>query len=327
MGDLHGILDLEVSATPIAVVDIETTGLSPGHDRIVEISVARVEPGEDPALVFDTLVNPLRPMAATEIHGITDEDVREAPTFAQIAGDFMRAISNSVVAAYNVYFDIGFLEYELNLSGIRVAIPHLCLMYMRPMLGIGARCPLDGACREHGVSFDGAHHSAADALASARLLEVYLAEIADAGIATFADLASLKNYKFVRSWDRAPVCRDVADACPSCGALKSRSTDLCSARPATAPCAAPPENPLAVYWEALKAALADLQITDEELHNLSMLKRTLGLHDEQVRVLHARVLTSVISQFTDDAWLDDKESRKLRRVYQCLSRLGWAPGE
>ena len=68
-------------------MDIETTGLYPGGDRIVELAVVRIEPNEAPRLVLDTLVNPKRRVAATEIHGITDADVADAPPFEEIAGN------------------------------------------------------------------------------------------------------------------------------------------------------------------------------------------------------------------------------------------------
>jgi hypothetical protein len=51
------------------------------------------------------------------------------------------------------------------------------------------------------------------------------------------------------------------------------------------------------------------------------------LPNERLRVLHARAFASAIAQFCDDQELDDNELIKLRRLHQCLSKLGWAPGE
>lgn len=58
---------------PISVVDVETTGLHPRGDRIIEIAVVRIEPDGKSRTIFDNLVNPRRPVSATEIHGITDD--------------------------------------------------------------------------------------------------------------------------------------------------------------------------------------------------------------------------------------------------------------
>ena len=148
---MPGILERTVSETPVTIIDFETTGMNPGRDRVVEVTAVRCNPGESPKIVLNSLVNPLRKMSATEIHGITDEDVDDAPIFNEIAGDFIEAIEGSVVAAYNVYFDIKFLRYELEQSGVRVEAPHMCLMYLRPLLGLGPRCKLDIACEEHQI--------------------------------------------------------------------------------------------------------------------------------------------------------------------------------
>ncbi len=74
----QGIAQRLINETPVSVIDLETTGLTPGYDRIVEVSVVRIEPGEAPRLIFDSLVNPGRPVAAIEIHGIGDRDVAAA---------------------------------------------------------------------------------------------------------------------------------------------------------------------------------------------------------------------------------------------------------
>ena len=100
---MTGIQSQRIAETPIAIVDFETTGLTPGADRVVEVSIVRVEPGQRSELVLDTLVDPCRAMAATEIHGITDDDVQGAPRFSEIAEDVAQALSGAVVAAYNVY--------------------------------------------------------------------------------------------------------------------------------------------------------------------------------------------------------------------------------
>ena len=103
-----------VGRAPVAVVDTETTGLYPRADRLVEISVVRNEPGAQPQVLVNTLINPQRPVGAIEIHGITDDDVADAPTFANVAGDVAIAMTGRVVAAHNVDFGIRLLNDELS---------------------------------------------------------------------------------------------------------------------------------------------------------------------------------------------------------------------
>jgi len=209
---LNGLLGRAIADVPLAVIDFETTGMYPGHDRVVEVSVVRVESGREPELVFDTLVNPQRPMAATYVHGISDHDVIDAPRFEEIGGPFLRAIAGCAVAAYNVAFEMRFLDYELGRLGIRHAFPHLCLMYMRPMLGLGRMCRLAEACRLHGVTHSHAHAAAPDAMAAAKLWSVYAQDLADRNLITYRELAAIRRYKFTESFGRDPHPEQLADA-------------------------------------------------------------------------------------------------------------------
>jgi DNA polymerase-3 subunit epsilon len=203
-GPPDGLLSSPIADVPVAVLDFETTGMWAGVDRVVEVAVVRVEPGRPPELVLDTLVHPGRRVGCTYVHGITDRDVADAPRFEQVAGRLLRAVAGCVVAAYNVAFDLRFLEAELGQAGVRHAFPHLCLMYLRPMLGLGKQCRLSAACRAHGIPLTQAHAAAPDAHAAARLWTIYRDEIAGRNIRTFADLAAVKRYKFTGSFGRAP---------------------------------------------------------------------------------------------------------------------------
>jgi DNA polymerase-3 subunit epsilon len=198
---------MKILETPLTVIDFETTGLMAGVDRVVEVCVSRIDPGQPPRIVLDTLINPNRRMDATFIHGITDADVRHAPRFADIASDFVDAISGSVVTAYNVNFDIRFLRDEMSRCGVLEAPPHLCLMYLKPMLGLGIKCGLREACRELGIVHTGEHFAAIDVAASAEILLRYLEAIRQQEICTFHDLARKKRYKFLESLQQEPYSR------------------------------------------------------------------------------------------------------------------------
>jgi len=317
-----GIINHKINETPIAVIDFETTGLTAGFDRVIEISVFKKEPSKRPYLAFDTLVNPKRPVSATEIHGITDEDVKNAPTFDDIAGNFVDALSNCVVAAYNIYFDIKFLEYELQQTGVSYLPPYFCLMYMRPMLNLGQRCNLETACYEHGINFNcqTAHIAASDAEASAKLMEYYLNVLSDRKISTFGQLSHLKSYKFLNSFAYPPL--------PRAESFNLKKSEKLLSRANYQPLIVDPERQaINEYWDALRTILADLDITEQELKYVLDIRRKIKLPKEKIRMLHAKVFSAGIAQFIDDKSLDDKEVLKLRRLFKCLSKLGWAPGE
>ena len=104
---------------PLVGFDLETTGTSVDRDRIVEIALVRVEPGGT-RTDFRSLVNPGMPIppAATKVHGIGDDDVRDAPAFAAIADRVVAMLDGADLAGYNsLRFDAPLLEAELARAG------------------------------------------------------------------------------------------------------------------------------------------------------------------------------------------------------------------
>jgi len=315
------------------------------------------------------MVNPRRRMACSEIHGITDADVAEAPEFGEIAGDILAAIGGCALAAYNVYFDMKFLTYELERAGLGGTPPHFCLMYLRPMLDLGDRCTLADACEEHGIPIGEQHHAAADAMPEAELYRYYQTILRERRIATFGALAELRNYKFCESFDfellptrAGGTCRrlkprsalNVPNQNSPVGQTLNRELPRVRAVPisrsvpgAVQPTSGPPpksatpvarktveivfadlrQAALREYWDVLKLVIADLEVTDPELAYVRRKQRSLNLDEPEIRAQHARIFASVITQFTDDRRIDDREREKLRRLHAALSRLGWAPGE
>ncbi len=316
----QNVLETPVPDAAMAVIDIETTGLHPGADRIVEISVVRSEPGEGPTVVLDTLLNPTRPVAATEIHGITDADVSDAPTFDEIAGDVAHAISGAVLAGYNVYFDVRFLEDEFRRVKLRHTPPHVCLMYLRPMLGLGKKCCLSDACRAHGIIHEEVHTAAFDAMAGAQLWHVYIGAMLQKGIRTFRDLTTLKTYKFVDSLGLPTLREWMISFLSRSGHTKPRSqlrfTDESRRRLAR----------VREYLDALTVAVADLQLTDYEIETLSDKRKELDLAPDELRAVHGRVFAALLSETLADSSVSEPEWDQLRRLHGCLKQLGWAPG-
>jgi DNA polymerase III subunit epsilon len=99
---------------PIVFFDLETTGINPAADRIVEISLHKVMPnGNEVSKTYR--VNPEMeiPAGATEIHGITNEDVKDCPTFKMIAKEMVSIIEDADIGGYNSNkFDIPLLAEE-----------------------------------------------------------------------------------------------------------------------------------------------------------------------------------------------------------------------
>ena len=105
---------------PLAFFDLETTGINVASDRIVEISILRIEPGGTETLLTRK-VNPGIPIPpqVTEIHGISDEDVKDCPSFKELAKEVAAFIEGCDLAGYNaIKFDIPLLAEEFLRSDV-----------------------------------------------------------------------------------------------------------------------------------------------------------------------------------------------------------------
>lgn len=110
-----------------AIVDVETTGGSPGFHRVTEVAAVKVRNGQV-IEEFQTLVNPGRPIPSfiTRLTGITNEMVSSAPTFQEIAPKLQEFLGDSIFVAHNVSFDYGFIQREFARAEIEFTRPKLC---------------------------------------------------------------------------------------------------------------------------------------------------------------------------------------------------------
>lgn len=181
---------------PWAVVDVETTGLSPNQgDRVVEVAVLRVEPDGRREL-FASLVNPGRRIspAAQAVNGILEADLEAAPSFAQVAGDLMARVGEAVFVAHNADFDVPFLLQELALAGMEP--PEIPVL---DTLALARRCfrfpsnRLGDVARALGVRSTRAHRAGDDVATTFAILERMLPALATRGHATLGDLLRVQG--------------------------------------------------------------------------------------------------------------------------------------
>jgi DNA polymerase III epsilon subunit family exonuclease len=114
-------LDYLLEEQTIAVVDVETTGLSAAYgDRVCEIGIVLAQ-GDTILETYQTLVNPQRPISpgASSVNGLTDVDVSGAPAFSEIAAQVLERIDGRLLVCHNAPFDLGFLEAEFSRLGLR----------------------------------------------------------------------------------------------------------------------------------------------------------------------------------------------------------------
>ena len=192
-------------AVDFIVVDVETTGTGAVRgDRVTEVAAVHVK-GSAVEPVFQSLVNPGRPIPyfITSLTGIDDAMVRDAPTFADIAGELAAHLAGRVFVAHNAAFDWNFLDAEFSRIAVvgsgafDMLVPsRLCTVRLaRRLLRHLPRRNLDAVCRYYGIGNDGRHRAAGDAHATARVLVRLLADAERAG---FWSIESLTRYAAMR---------------------------------------------------------------------------------------------------------------------------------
>ena len=173
-----------------AVVDIETTGGSPKHEKITEIAVI-IHDGNSIVDEFVTLVNPEKyiPPHITALTGITNEMVAEAPKFYEIAAKIVKLTENKTFVAHNVGFDYGFIKNEFKSLGYRYQRDQLCTVRLSRKLIPGMKSYSLGAlCNELGIINSDRHRAAGDASATVRLLEILMDLNTHSGLGLFDDI-------------------------------------------------------------------------------------------------------------------------------------------
>lgn len=164
----------------IALLDVETTGRDASMDRVVEIGVS-VGVGGRIVARYNWLVNPGIPIPAesSAIHGIKDEDVKDKPSFAEIAGELVAAFGARVPAAYNAPFDKAFIMAELARASVDTkAAPALDrgvvwldpLVWAREIQQTEKSRALGDVAARLGVALENAHRAMDDAQAALQVL-------------------------------------------------------------------------------------------------------------------------------------------------------------
>ena len=207
--------DRNVASTPLlaldsVVLDTETTGLDARTARLVQLGAIRLGPGGDlaEAARFEQLVDPGVPIPAmaTSIHGITNENVRNAPSFSAIAPDLEAFLGSSVLIGHTIAYDLAILQREYELSGRRWRRPRT--LDVRDLAELAqptlARYDLDRLCEWLAIDISGRHTAIGDALATARLFMALVPLLRQRGIRTLAEAEAASREMSARRSQVAP---------------------------------------------------------------------------------------------------------------------------
>ncbi len=167
---------------PLVVFDLETTGVDPATDRIVEISCLRLAP-DGGREIRTRRLNPERaiPPGATAVHGITDADVRDEPTFRQIARSLLDWIDRADLAGFNIArFDVPLLDREFRDCGLDFGLSERRVLDAMVVFHRKEPRDLSAAVRFYlGREHEAAHSAQADVDVTAELIDAQLARYED----------------------------------------------------------------------------------------------------------------------------------------------------
>jgi len=177
------------------VVDVETTGLSPAHDRVIEIAAVRLRGGQVVDR-FHSLVNPGTgvPPEITNLTGLTAGSLAGQPAFGQIADAILDFAGRDVLVAHNAPFDYGFLREEMRRVGYQFTARTLCTARLGRLLIPGIRrASLDALLSALGLPSRTRHRANGDAALTAEAFVKLLALAEGTGISTLAGLLQMQT--------------------------------------------------------------------------------------------------------------------------------------
>lgn len=162
---------------PVAFIDLETTGLNLSTDKIVEIAIIKIMPDGE-RLIKRKLVNPQMPISegAFAVHGISEEMVKEAPTFKQIANEIKQFLEPCDIGGYNSNrFDIPMLIEEFLRCGLHFNVDGRKLIDVQKIFHMMEQRTLTAAYKFYcNKDLMDAHSAESDAMATWEILEAQL---------------------------------------------------------------------------------------------------------------------------------------------------------
>ena len=169
---------------PLAFIDLETTGINPGTDRIVEIAIVKILT-DGTKSVKRKLINPGMPIpkGASDVHGITDEMVKDAPTFKLVAQELKQMLDGCDLAGYNSNrFDIPLLMEEFLRAQVDFDMKSRKLLDVQNIFHKMEPRTLSAAYKFYcHKNLEGAHSAEADAAATYEILEAQIERYPDLG--------------------------------------------------------------------------------------------------------------------------------------------------
>jgi DNA polymerase-3 subunit epsilon len=298
-----------------ATIDFETTGLSSKLDRVIEVGVVRTDIDGKILAEYTTLINPMRDIGPTYIHGVSAGQVADAPLFSEIIFDLAEILNGAVMVAHNAAFDTRFLVAELS----RAVCAHtefdpLCTLYLMKSTQIGGPRKLIDCCNSFNIKVENSHQALSDAKMTSLLLHRLIGE-------------EKVNFDFDPIWiepgtktSKSPVTRDAITPREVESHYLSKMISRLGSRDDSGLVSA---ASVAQYLNLLDMFLEDRRITKEESDELISFAEDLHLSEERVRTLNATYLANICVAATSDGVVTDVERSDIKNLAVVLGVADW----
>lgn len=283
--------------------DVETTGLYKS-DKIIEIALISFK-GQEILEEWSTLVNPMRDVGKTNIHGITPSMVSTAPLFEEIVNDLFRIINGRVLVAHNFSFDIRMLAQELERVGLDGDLGKgFCTLIASRRLLPGTGDSLKSTCEALGIHSVDAHSALGDARMAMQIFD-HLKE----------DSQQVKQAKVRIEKGKKPARVIVRDAFT---AKQDDAHEQIKAFTSKVPFPTSEEKGVA-YLLLLNLVMQDLIVSKNEEAELSTWASELGITETERIKLHEGYLDSFIQAALRDGVITTKERDMIELVGKALN--------
>ncbi len=314
-----------------AVIDTETTGLSPNDDRIIELAVIGVNLKGDTEWEWCSLINPERDTGhglAIRTHHIYPEDVQHAPTFDAFAGEIARMLTGRAIIAHNALFDLGMMAAEFGRLGYRLPeLVRICTAQIAKEAGFRPY-RLDACCETLCIEMEGMHHALADARATVHLARK-LIDFSDPSLRSDVESRLLS----CSSWPelpvavvdpvtrrimpvRKPIVTPGVDEDQAMEAARRVSSE--ETRPVVESFSIDQDSAESRYMAAVEWVLEDREIPEEQQAALYKLRTELNLSAEQVYQIHMTFIRGLAGSMWRDGAISNHEQFDLDIVGELL---------
>lgn len=282
--------------------DVETTGLYK-NDRIVEIGFVAFSDGKI-LEEWSTLVNPLRDIGKSNIHGITSSMVSTAPLFEDVINDVFRMINGRVLVAHNLSFDVRMLVQEFNRAKTQGEIGKgFCTMVASRRALAGSGDSLEATCAELGVEYIKAHSALGDARMT---MQIFQSLMEDEQEISPAFVEYKKGVNPSRVLVREAFLSEPDDALDRIRAFTQKIPFPTS------------DEKFVAYLLLLNMAMQDLVISKNEQSELDHWAIDLGISKEELANLHQGYLDSFTQAALRDGVITIQEREMIEMVGKAL---------